>query len=364
MEKTGTRFIILIAGVNKKERLKPALAVADILRKWGIMSIFALPDDSPFIKNVTEKGYETVNVDKFPEKKGFFGNILRSLKRKSYLKNAMKTLSTKHIQGILTLGGITAEPILDAAVKTNTKIFILEPNAVMSDCNMEFVPNAHRIYLPFAEMLNSAPRTKVLVTGIPVEKDVMTAEKRNIPTNKKILVIFTCRKDSYSINELVRTMFRKYPEMRKEFFILQETGEKDVASVQRFYDEVQVEALCYMQYENRGKYYKTADVVISRPTADVVSELLAMHKPGIFLPLPEHHDIYQRHNAIMVARKEIGYVVEDGGSLAIRVKKLYSALNSFLVGNAKIKQNIDKLDYEKAAMKVAEDIEKNLSGKV
>ncbi len=364
MEKMGTRFIILVAGVNKKERLKPALAVSEILRKWGIMSVFAFPDDSPFIKTVTEKGYETVTVDHFPENKGFIGNLLRSLKRKSSLKNSMKTLSTKHIQAILTVGGITAVPIMDAAVKMNLKIFMLEPNAVLSDCNMQFVSSAHRVYLPFAEMLNSAPKSKSLVTGIPVEKDVMTAEKRNIPTNKKLLVIFTCRKDSYSINELVRTMFRKYPEMRKEFFILQETGEKDVASIQRFYDEVQVEALCYMQYENRGKYYKTADVVISRPTADVVSELLAMHKPGIFLPISEHYDIYQKHNAKMIARKEIGYVVEDGGSMPMRVKKLYSALNAFLVGNAKIKQNIDKLDYEKATMKVAEDIEKNLSGKV
>ncbi|HRQ69872.1 MAG TPA: UDP-N-acetylglucosamine--N-acetylmuramyl-(pentapeptide) pyrophosphoryl-undecaprenol N-acetylglucosamine transferase [bacterium] len=364
MEKIGTRFIILVAGVNKKERLKPALAVADILRKWGIMSMFAFPDGSPFIKTVTEKGYETVNVDKFPEKKGFVGNFLRSLKRKSSLKNSMKTLSTKHIQAVLTLGGITSVPIMDAAVKMNLKIFMLEPNAVMSDCNKEFISCAHRIYLPFAEMIDSVPRSKALVAGVPVEKDVMTAEKRNIPTNKKLLVIFTCRKDSYSINELVRTMFRKYPEMRKEFFILQETGEKDVASIQRFYDEVQVEALCYMQYENRGKYYKTADVVISRPTADVVSELLAMHKPGIFLPLSEHYDVYQKHNAKVVAKKEIGFIVEDGGSMPMRVKKLYTALNSFLVGNAKIKQNIDKLDYEKAAMKVAEDIEKNLSGKV
>jgi UDP-N-acetylglucosamine:LPS N-acetylglucosamine transferase len=165
MEKTGTRFIILIAGVNKKERLKPALAVADILRKWGIMSIFALPDDSPFIKNVTEKGYETVNVDKFPEKKGFFGNILRSLKRKSYLKNAMKTLSTKHIQGILTLGGITAEPILDAAVKMNTKIFMLEPNAVMSDCNMQFVPFATGYIFLLPKCLTVHRSTKVAGYG-------------------------------------------------------------------------------------------------------------------------------------------------------------------------------------------------------
>ncbi|MGI6394818.1 MAG: UDP-N-acetylglucosamine--N-acetylmuramyl-(pentapeptide) pyrophosphoryl-undecaprenol N-acetylglucosamine transferase [bacterium] len=364
MERIETRFIVLIVGANQKERIKPAFAVADILRRRGIMSIFALPSNSQFIRAVSEKKYENVAIEKFSENRGWFGNFQRSLKRKSALKNTMKIFATKQIQAVLSLGGVTSLSALDVAQKMGIKTFLLEPNAVVSNWHSEFISSASRIYIPFEEMLNQVPKSKTLVTGVPVDPNIMTADKRNLPTNKKMLVIFTCRKDSHTINELVRATFRKYPELGKEFFILQETGEKDVASVQRFYDEAQIEALCYMQYENRGKYYKTSDLVVSRPTSDVVFELLAMRKQGIFIPLHENYDPFQIHNARMAARKDIAYVVEEGGSMAIRVKKFYSALNSFLIGNVKMQQNIDAVENEKAAAKVAADIDSTLSKKV
>jgi UDP-N-acetylglucosamine--N-acetylmuramyl-(pentapeptide) pyrophosphoryl-undecaprenol N-acetylglucosamine transferase len=358
-----TRFIVLITGVNKKERLKPAIAVADILKKWGIISVFAVINDPAIVKQIEKKGYDTVIVKKFAGTKGFMGKLLGSLQRKNLAKEAAKVLSTKHVQAVLSIGGVSSFPFLDAAVKMNLKIFLLEVNSVISESNMEFLSHAKKIYLPFAEMGSGLDRSKVVASGVPVDKDVLIAEGRNIPTDKKLLVIFSCKKDSNSINELVRGLFRKYPEMKKEFFVLQETGEKDVASVQRFYEEIGVEALCYMHYENRGKYYKTADLIICRPTADVFSELLAMRKTGILLPLPPKYDEHQKSNAVMMNRLGLGYLVEDTGSTPMRIKKLYSSLNAFFTSNAKVKQNIDRLEYEKSATRVASDIEKVLSGK-
>ncbi|HNW81274.1 MAG TPA: glycosyltransferase [bacterium] len=359
-EKFETKRLILITGVNSKERLKPAFAVAEILRKRGIQSVFAFAPGSELQKGIKEKGYEVVNFPKFAESKGAVGNFLRSMNRKKIAKNAVKIMTDKHISGVLTMGGVSAIPVIDAAVKMNLMIFIMEENAEISSSNMEVLPFAKRIYLPFAELMSGVDRSKALVTGVPVEKDVMSAVGRNIPTDKKLLVIFSCRHNSNSINELVRSLFRKYPEMRKEFFVLQETGEKEVASIQRFYDELKVESLCYMQYENRGKYYKTADIIICRPTADVVSELLASHKPGVFLPLPPNIDRYQKSNAILLSKKDCGYLVEDSGGLVIRTKKLYSVLTSFLEKGDPVKQNIAKLQFEKAAAKVAEDMERVL----
>ncbi len=362
MESGGERFetkrIILVTGVNSKERLKPAFAVAEILRKRGVQAVFSFAPGSEFEKKIKSKGYEVVTLPKFAERKGAIGNFLRSLNRKKIAKDVIKLVGDKHINGVLTMGGVSAIPVIDAAVKVNLPVFIIEQNAQFSTSNMEAIPVAKRIYLPFAELLSGVDKTKAIVTGIPVEKDAVTATARNIPTNKKLLVIFTCRHNSNSINELVRNLFRKYPEMRKEFFVLQETGEKEVASIQRFYDELKVEALCYMQYEDRGKYYKTADIVICRPTADVVSELLANHKPGVFLPLPPEVDRYQKANGILLSKKGCGYLVEDSGGMVIRTKKLYSELTSFIERNDAVKQNIAKLQFERAALKVAEDIER------
>lgn len=367
MESGGERFetkkIILVTGVNSKERLKPALAVAEVLRKRGIQAVFSFAPDSDFEKSIKGKGYEVVTLPKFAEKKGVLGNFLRSMNRKTIAKNVEKLISDKHINGILAMGGVSAIPVIDAAAKLNLAVFLMEQNAVISDANMQMLPFAKRIYLPFIELMSGLDKSKAVVTGVPVDKEILTSTPRNIPTHKKLLVIFTCRTNSNAINELVRSLFRKYPEMRKEFFILQETGEKEVASIQRFYDELQIEALCYMQYENRGKYYKTADLIICRPTADVVSELIANQKVGVFLPLPPHVDRYQKPNAILMSKKQCGYLVEDTGGLVLRTKKLYSILSSFLNDSAKVKQNIARLQFERSALNVAEDIEKMMLGK-
>lgn len=357
-----TRFNVLVTGVNKKERLKPAISTADILKARGIMCIFAIINDPMMKKMIERKGYEAVTVKKFSNAGGFVGNLLRSFQRKNFSKEAAKILETKHIKGVLSIGGVAAVPVLDAAVKMNLKIFLMEINSVISESNTEFLSSAHRIYLPFSPMLSSVDRSKAVATGIPVDREILKVEARNIPTKKRILVVFSCKKDSNSINELVRGLFRKYPEMKKEFFVLQETGEKEVASIQRFYDEIGVEALCYMQYENRGKYYKTADMVLCRPTSDVIAELLAMHKPGIFLPLSPQHDKNQKDNAVLMNRMELGYLVEDTGSMAVRVKKIYSVFNSLFASKDKVLKNIEKLEYERASLRVAEDIDKFLSG--
>ena len=364
MESGGERFetkrIILVTGVNSKERLKPAFAVAEIMRKRGVQAVFSFAPGSDFTKKIKDKGYEAVTLPKFAERKGAIGNFLRSMNRKKIAKDVIKLISDKHINAVLSMGGVSSIPVIDAAVKVNIPVFIMEQNAEISSSNMEALSVAKRIYLPFAELLSGVDKSKAVLTGIPVEKDAMTAAARNIPTNKKLLVIFTCRYNSNSINELVRNLFRKYPEMRKEFFVLQETGEKEVASIQRFYDELNVESMCYMQYEDRGKYYKTADIVICRPTADVISELMANHKPGVFLPLPPNIDRYQKPNGILVSKKGCGYLVEDSGGMVIRTKKLYSQLMSYIEKGETVKQNIAKLQFERAALKVAEDIERVL----
>lgn len=360
MERIETKKLILITGINRIERLNPALAVTEILRRMGIQPVFLFASGSQFEKGIIEKGFEVVLLPKYPERKGVIGNFLRSMAIKTVSKSAAKIIIDKGISGILSMGGISAIPVIDAAAKMNVPVFIMEQNAVMSSANMETLSMAKRVYLPFSELLSGVDKSKALVTGVPVEKKTINAAPRNIPTNKKLLIIFSCKNSSNSINELVRSLFRKYPEMRNKFFVLQETGEKEVASIQRFYDELGVESLCYMQYEDRGKYYKTADIVICRPTADVVSELMANHKPGIFLPLAAEMDDYQKANAILLSKKGCGYLVEDVGGISLRTKKLYASLTAFLSDSDKVRKNISKLEFERAAFKTAEDMEKLL----
>jgi UDP-N-acetylglucosamine--N-acetylmuramyl-(pentapeptide) pyrophosphoryl-undecaprenol N-acetylglucosamine transferase len=359
-----TKYILLITGIDNTKRLKIAIAFAMVLRSRGIMSLLTLDGDSVGAKKKMEEfGYEVVAVGDGKTSGGLAEKLFGSFKHKSKVKNAEKLLKLKAVNGVITMGGGSGTPYVEAAKNIGVKAFLQEANAVLSPANIKVVDIVDKVFLSFKELGSGMDPKKVVATGTPVEKRLVTAEPRNIPTDKKIMVVFKCEKHSNSMNDLIRSMFTKYPEMRREFFVLQETGEKDVASVKRFYDSVQVESLCYMSYENRGKYYQTADVILCRPTCDVIGELVALKKPGVLLPLPPKMDLYQKENAKLMGKSRLAYIVEDTGSMAIRTKKLYRALSAFLDNPEQLKPNCEALDFLGSASRMANNIERCLSGK-
>lgn len=362
-DRVTTKYILLITGIDDTRRLKMAIAFAMVLRTRGIMSILTLAGDAvPAKSKMEEFGYEVVSCER-AKKKGLMDILFGSFKYNSFVKNAEKILALKTVAGVISMGGASGNPFVDAAKKKGIKTFLYESNAVLSLSNIKIVDIVDKIFLSFKELGSGLDPKKVEITGTPVEKRLMNAEPRKIPTEKKIMVVFKCEKESNTMNDLLRNLFKKYSEMRREFFVLQETGDKDVASVKRFYDSVQVESLCYMSYENRGKYYQTADLILCRPTCDVIGELIALKKPAILFPLSPKYDRYQKENAKLMGKNRLAHIVEDTGSIAIRTKKLYRALSAFLSNPDQFRQNYEVLDFQNSAKKLADNIDRCLSGK-
>ena len=363
-DRVTTKYILLITGIDNTRRLKMAIAFAMVLRTKGVMSILTLDGDAVSAKSKMEEfGYEVVSCGGKQKQGGIMGFLFGSLQQNSLVKKANKILSLKTVDGVITMGGNCGEPFIEAAKQKGIKTFLHESNAVLSTSNMKIINSVDKIFLSFKELGSGMDPKKVEVTGTPIEKRLLNAEPRKIPTEKRIMVVFKCDKNSNSMNDLIRALFKKYPEMRREFFVLQETGDKDVASIKRFYDSVQVESLCYMSYENRGKYYQTGDVILCRPTSDVIAELIGVKKTGVLIPLAPKYDMYQKENAILMSKKRLAYLVEDTGSLAIRTKKLYRALSSFIDNSEQLTPNLEAMEFDKSAAKVANIIERCLSGK-
>ena len=366
----GTKFMVMMTGINTREHQKAALALANALRLRGIMTVFALRSGSLFTKIFTERGYEVITVPNFPESSGFFANILRTLKMQSYVQEMMKTLEIKSISGVIGLGGMSAYPVLEATSKMNrVKLFLLEENLAVSKCNSSFMKKADRIYFPFEAMqehIDYEFYKKSVVCGIPVDREVIKAEPADFQTSKRKLVVLSCKKDPHDINLTVRELITKYPEITRDFYIIQETGDREIAAVQRYYEAHKIEHTCEMFFDNRGVYCKAADIVIARPDSDIVSELIALQKPAVYLPLPEDKDPYQKQNAVFMAKKSMGYIVEDAKSAnpGIRIRKLYSFLNSYSKNEYNMKKNMAELNFENSAGRLADDIDKVLkSGK-
>ena len=366
-----TRFMLLMTGINTREQEKAALSLATTLRLRGIMSVFALMQGSIYAKIFSERGYEVVYTSNFPQSKNLFSKIMRTLKMQSCVQEAAQILKVKSINAVLSFGGFSAYPVLEAASKINgIKIMLLEENLAISKCGEDFMKKADRIYFPFEVMqehIDYEFYKKSFVAGIPVDKEVLKAEPADIELSKKRkLLILTCKKDTKEINSTIRELITKYPEITRDFHIIHETGDKEIAAIQRYYEANKIESTCNMFFENRGSYYKLADIVIARPNSDIIAELIALKKPAIYLPLPANKDYFQKKNAVFMAKKGMGYIVEDAKSVnsAVRMKKLYSFLNTYIKNEDSMKKNMAELDFENSANRLADDIEKILkSGK-
>lgn len=366
----GTRFMVMMTGINTRDQQKAALSLANALRLRGIMTVFAIRTGSLFSKIFSEKGYEVINLPNFPESNSFFANILRTLKLQAYVQEMMKTLEIKSISGVIGFGGMSAYPVLEAAAKMNkVKLFLIDGNLVVSKCNTDFMKKADRIYFPFEAMqehIDYEFYKKSFVAGNPVDREVLKASPAEFQTNKRKLLVLSCKKDAKDINATIKELLEKYPEITRDFYIIHETGDREIAAVQRFYDANKIDHTCEMFFENRGIYYKIADMIIARPDSDIISELIALQKPAIYLPLPEDKDPYQKQNAVFMAKKGMGYIVEDAKSVNpnVRIRKIYSFLNSYLKNEYNMKKNMAGLDFENSAGRLADDIDKVLkSGK-
>lgn len=362
-----TKFMLLVTGINTREQQKAALSLATALRLRGIMSVFALTQGSMFTKMFTERGYEVVSTSGFPQSKDLISKIVRALKMQSCVQEATKILKVKGINAVLSFGGFSAYPFLEAASKINgIKIMLFEGNTAISKCGEAFMKKADRIYLPFEAMQEGIDYEfykKSFVGGIPVDREVLKAEPADdILTKKRKLLILTCRKETRDINAMFRELITKYPEITRDFYIIHETGDREIAAIQRYYETNKIDARCEMFFDNRGSYCKIADIVIARPNSDIISELIALKKPAIYLPLPKNKDYFQKQNAVFMAKKSMGYIVEDAKSVnnAVRMRKFYSFLNSYLKNEENMKRNMAALDFENSSARLADDIEKTL----
>ena len=362
-----TKAIVLLTGVNSRERYKAAISVAGDLRFRGITPIIALPKNSLYERFFTERGYEVVPTPVFPESKGLLLKIAKALKMGQSIQDFFKLFEIKSISGVLSFGGNISLPALEAAVRLpkKVKVFLVEQNADIAKVHEEFVSKATRIYLPFQEMEAKLNLPNSFVAGIPVEREVLRSEPMEFTTTKKKLLVLGCRKDTKEFNDMVFYLLDNYSEIKRDFYIIQETGERDVASISRYYEKQKIDATCEMFYDNRGPCLKAADIVISRPNSDVIAEITALKKQAIYIPLPQSKDYFQKLNALQLAKSGAAYLIEDRttGTPAKRYKKLMQILSSYTRQEDVMKDKLAEMDFENSSKRIAGDIEFLLQGK-
>lgn len=207
---------------------------------------------------------------------------------------------------IFSTGGFVSIPVVVAAKLLGKTIYIHEQTSRVGLANKIASKLASKIFISFKESKGYFPIEKTYFSGYPLRDEcflpmtstfsVRGVEIKNI--KRPILFITGGGNGSLLINNLIR---ENLSELTKEYFIVHQVGKKFIGEYSKLESE-NYHPVSFIR-DDIISYFKAASIVVSRSGAGTVSELMALGKRSIFIPLKIAQKNEQFHNAQEAQKK-------------------------------------------------------------
>lgn len=275
----------------------------------------------------------------------------------AFLKS-LQILFKERPAAVIGVGGYASGPFvllsffLSGLLRIRTAV--LEQNAVQGFTNRVLSLFVRRIYSAFAgPELFRAPE-KVLVTGNPTRTEF--SRLAPAPSRPFVIFIFGGSQGALGMNTVVTEAIPYLKDILSEIRWIHQTGESDFERVSevhsRFKTGARVEKFIY----DMKTCYSQASLVICRSGASSLSELSAVARTAVLIPLPTASDQHQLKNAQIFTEKEAAYLVEQGPGSA---EKLAALIRDFYKNPDRLRkteENIACLNRGDSANQIVSDL--------
>lgn len=245
--------------------------------------------------------------------------------------------STKTI--IFSTGGFVSVPVVVAAWLLKRKIYIHEQTSRVGLANKIASIFATKVFISFKASENYFPKGKTVLSGYPLRKDCYDDQVNDVEINgikissqkRPVLFVTGGGNGSLLLNNLIKNNLDK---IKDKFFIIHQVGKSFIDE----FEKLRGDNYCPIDFvqNNMIDYFKLSSVVISRAGAGTVSELIAIGKKSIFIPLKNAQKNEQFHNA-MEAKKILGSLVVEEDELDMF--DLIFAIEGVEAGGFQVKQS-------------------------
>jgi len=270
---------------------------------------------------------------------------------------------------VLSFGGYVSAPVVFAGWLLGIPVITHEQTTVKGLATKFNSLFAQKIAVSWETNLNDFSSHKVIFTGNPIRKDIFKFNKKiwqDLNFEKKLPLVFITggNQGSHIINMAVGEIIFPLVKIANVFH--------QCGHLNAFGDFEKLEKLRnklpnklksryrvkkYLNGEEMGTLLFKADLVVSRAGANTITELAALGKPCILIPLPWLYQNEQGKNARMLAKTGIAEVLLQknlsGKSLLTLIKKMLERI-SFYRKNAK---KAKKLVNFEAAQKIVRLVE-------
>jgi len=243
---------------------------------------------------------------------------------------------------ILSFGGYLAVPTVIAGWLLGIPSITHEQTVVVGYANKVISIFAKKICVGWRESEKFFPADKVVYSGVPIRNAVF--EKRSssfeVGNNLPFIYITAGKTGSHLLNEIIKEAL---PELLSFANVIHQCGDNsrynDYDQLAEIYNQVAnlSEGKYFLRrfvlYDEIGEAFNRACLVVSRSGAHTVTELLALEKPALLIPIPWVSHNEQWENANMLKKYGLAEILEEKDiseeALLICIKKMLANLSSY-----------------------------------
>jgi UDP-N-acetylglucosamine--N-acetylmuramyl-(pentapeptide) pyrophosphoryl-undecaprenol N-acetylglucosamine transferase len=273
---------------------------------------------------------------------------------------------------VISFGGFTAVPIVINAKLFRKKVITHEQTIVAGLANKIIAKFADKVCITFEDSFKYYPKSKTILTGNPIRKDVFEIKSNNFTEFNKNLPIIYITGGNQGAHEINKRVFQILPDLLEIANAIHQTGNstitQDFEKAKEFEDFYKAKDTKgkyieknYVLHDEIGEALNKSDLILSRAGANSVLEILALGKLSIFVPIPWASHDEQTKNARFVESLGLGKVLIQTDSLTAQevlevIKNALELKSQNLGFNNQNLNEITKVAKSKVKLDAAEEV--------
>lgn len=350
---------ILLSGGGTMGSVSPLLAIYQEINKRGLETDFLFVGTKTGPEKPVVESYKLpfLAIDSGKFRRYFdWQNFVDPFKIVRGFFQAFKIIKKFKPDAVIVAGAFVGVPVAWAAWLQRKKVIIHQQDIEKGLANILMAPIAAKITVSFDVSLKDFPAQKVVLTGNPIKDEFYHCDREKarkffgLSGDLPVILITGGGTGSQKINRIIAGAL---PKILKSAQVIHTTGrgkgfvfEHENYHQYEFLSHEMPEAFC------------AADLVLSRAGLSTLTELTAVGKPAVIIPIYQTHQEfnarhYQKHNAIVVV-SEPGLTSDMLAGLLMDLIANKSKLEN--LGN-----NIKKVMPTDGAKRLADLVEKIIS---
>lgn len=312
---------VIISGGGTGGHIFPAIAIADEIKRRNPKAkiLFVGAAGKMEMEKVPQAGYKIEGLKIAGFQRSFkWSNLTLPFKILKSLLKARKIIKRFKPDLVIGVGGYASGPTLKMANFIGVPTLIQEQNSFPGKTNRMLASKAECICTAYEGMEKYFPKTKIVLTGNPVRKEL----KGNNCSRNEAFEFFKLNPNLPTVLVIGGSLGAKTlnKSMVENLELFQEAGVQLLwQSGKHYYDHLREELFgkdltnihMHQFISKMDCAYEVADVIISRAGAISVSELSIVGKPVILVPSPNVSDDHQTKNALALVEKNAALLIKD-----------------------------------------------------